>query len=337
MPEPTDDPTAALIALRGEGELARWDALGRAVRPGTWAEQAVPTLDRIDRALAEQRLDDAAGLAAHLVVEAEEIHELYTAWSEEIPRILARAEVPRDELDREGARLVQATGALDPEHDWEEFGRRIDAFAQACRRGEPAPPALAGAVAAWAAGHDRHRDLVAGWIGVAVTRLGEAALGDVWRELQADGIAAYGRYDLAANPWPDSFTRLVQTAIEGMHGHLGGPLGRGEVELSEHEDRVELRFAPCGSGGKIRAAERFGVTTERHDWAWNETGVCHYCVHCCVLQQIEPIDRLGYPARVIDPPLRPGDACTWTVYRDPALVPEEAYRRVGRVKPEPPS
>jgi hypothetical protein len=56
-------------------------------------------------------------------------------------------------------------------------------------------------------------------------------------------------------------------------------------------------------------------------------------VHCCVLQQLEPIDRLGYPARVIDPPLRPGDDCTWTVYDDPALVPETAYRRVGRRKP----
>ena len=95
---------------------------------------------------------------------------------------------------------------------------------------------------------------------------------------------------------------------------------------------MQLTFAPCGSGGRIRAAERFGVTRQRHDWAWNETGVCHYCVHCCVLMQLEPIDRLGYPVRVIDPPLKPGQSCSWTVYRDPADVPESAYRRVGRTK-----
>jgi hypothetical protein len=302
-------------------------------KDASWAEQAVPTLDRIEEALAGARYDDAAGLASHLIVEAQEIHELYTAWAAEIPRILVRAGVPLAELDRERARLVDATGALDPAGDWEDFGRLVAAFVRSCRRRDPSVRALVAAVGTWRAGHDRHRDLVAGWIAVAVNRLGEARLGDVWRELQAEGIAEYARYDLDANPWPDSFARLVGVAIEGMHGHLGGPAGRGEIEVSEHDDRVELRFAPCGSGGRLRAAERYGVTTERHDWAWNETGVCHYCVHCCVLQQLEPIDRLGYPARVIDPPLRAGDACTWSVYRDPSLVPEEAYRRVGRVKP----
>lgn len=323
------DLTAELAALREQGELAHSPGLGRTIRPGTWAEQAVPTLDAIDRALEEGRCDTAAELAGHLIVEAQEIHDLYTAWSGDIPRILAREGGAPDEIDAERARLVEASGAVDPAGDWEEFGRRIGAFAR-----KPSAPALAEAVAIWRAAHDRHRDLVAGWIAAAVARLGEARLGDLWRELQADGIAAYAIYDVAANPWPDSFARLVQTAIEGMHGHLGGPAGRGEIELSEHPDRVELRFAPCGSGGVVRSDERFGVTTERHDWAWNETGVCQYCVHCCVLQQLEPIDRLGYPARVIDPPLQAGDACTWTVYRDPSLVPADAYRRVGRVKPE---
>jgi hypothetical protein len=52
-----------------------------------------------------------------------------------------------------------------------------------------------------------------------------------------------------------------------------------------------------------------------------------------VLQQLKPIDNLGFPARVIDPPLAPGDSCRWTVYRDPGDVPESAYRRVGRGKP----
>jgi len=76
------------------------------------------------------------------------------------------------------------------------------------------------------------------------------------------------------------------------------------------------------------------VLQEAHDFAWSTPGVCRYCVHCCVLQQLTPIDDFGYPARVIDPPTRPGDPCTWTVYRDPSLVPAEAYERVGRKKPD---
>ena len=121
-----------------------------------------------------------------------------------------------------------------------------------------------------------------------------------------------------------------------MHGHLGGPTGRGEVEVLEYDDRIELRFAPCGSGGRVRAAARFGVTEEEYDWAWNARGVCHYCVHCRVLMQLEPIDRLGYPARVVDPRshLAAGSPCSWTTYRDPNAVPPSAYERVGRVKPE---
>ena len=296
------------------------------MRPGTWAQQARPTPDVIEEAVADGRLGDAARLARHLVVEAQEIHDLYTAWAREIPAELRRRGVAATERER-------VTEAFDPEAEWAAFGRAIEAFAQGCEAGAPSVAALDEALETWRAAHDRHRDVVAGWIDVAVALLGEDQLGDLWRMLQADGIAAYARYDVAANPWAQSRALLLQTAIEGMHGHLGGPRGRGEVEVAEHADRVELRFSPCGSGGRIRQAERFGVTTERHDWAWNATGVCHYCVHCCVLQQLEPIDRLGYPARVIDPPLQPGDACTWTVYDDPSLVPEDAYRRVGRRKP----
>jgi hypothetical protein len=331
--QPHPDAEQELVNLRRDGELADWAPAGRAVRPGTWSQQALPTPDAIEEAIAEGRLGDAARLGRHLVVEAQEIYDLYSAWTREIPRELERRGIPADVVDREGRRLVALAEADDPEADWAAFRRATESFAASCEAGAPSTAALERTLQIWRDAHDRHRDLVAGWIDVAVALLGEECLGDLWRTLQADGIASYARYDVAANPWALSRALLLQSAIEGMHGHLGGPRGRGEVEVVEHPDRVELRFSPCGSGGRLRATERFEVTTGRHDWAWRETGVCHYCVHCCVLQQLEPIDRLGYPARVIEPPLRPGDACTWTVYDDPSLVPEAAYRRVGRSKP----
>jgi hypothetical protein len=237
-------------------------------------------------------------------------------------------------LQAAAERAVSETGAEDPAADWRGFLDAVREFARGCETGEGGHEGrLAAALRAWRTAHDRHRDLVAWWIAFAVQELGEAELGSLWRELQAQGIASYGRYDINVTRWEESFAFLVQCAIEGMHGHLGGAKGLGEVEVRDHGDRVQLTFAPCGSGGRLRAAETFGVTSERHDWAWNELGVCHYCVHCCVLQQIEPIDNLGYPARVIDPPLAPGDSCSWTVYRDPRDVPESAYGRVGRRKP----
>jgi hypothetical protein len=322
-----------LLAATGRAALVEWAPAGRAVRGGAWREQAVSTLDLIEAALAEGRRDEAAQLGRHLVVEAQEIHDLYTDWSRALPEILAREGVPEDFLAECSQRLVRLTGAEDPAGDWDRFVGLIGRFTDSCKESSGHAERLSQAVEAWRQAHDRHRDLVAGWIDVAVSRLGEERLGEVWRELMADGIEAYRRYDPCHTPWAESFPFVVQTAIEGMHGHLGGPLGRGEVAVEEHDDRVELEFAPCGSGGRLRAAERFGVTRKRYDWAWNEEGVCHYCVHCCVLMQLEPIDRFGFPVRVIDPPVRPGERCRWTAYRDPADVPEAAYERVGREKP----
>jgi hypothetical protein len=319
---PGADPYADLVELRAEGELALWKPVGRPVRTGTWVEQSEPTPDRIVRALAEGRHDDAAALVRHLLVEAQEIHELYTDWVAALPRL----------LQREGA-AAQVEG-IDAEAEWDEFRVAVETLAARCAGGEATAGEVDELADRWREAHDRHLELVASWLDAAVSCLGEERLGAIWAELQAPGIAAYRRYDTGRTAWETSHALLVQIAIEGMHGHLGGPDRRGAVEVHEHDDRVELRFSPCGSGGVLRAREAFGVTEARHDFAWNELGVCHYCIHCCVLQQLTPIDRLGYPARVVDPPLRAGDPCSWSVYRDPSLVPEEAYRRVGREKPD---
>jgi hypothetical protein len=307
---------------RAAGELAFWEPTARQVRTGTWGEQAEPTLDRIAEALTAGRREDAAALVRHLLVEAQEIHDLYSEWVATLPGI----------LEREGFE-VDVPG-VDTEAEWRQFGAAVEELAVRCERGDAAEHEVDELADLWRAAHDRHLELVARWLDAAAEWLGEERLGEVWAELQASGIASYARYDLARNPWARSRALLLQIAIEGMHGHLGGPARRGTVEVHEHEDRVELRFSPCGSGGVLHLREAFGVTQARHDFAWNELGVCHYCIHCCVLQQLTPIDRLGYPARVIDPPLRPGDSCTWSVYRDPSLVPDEAYRRVGRERPE---
>ena len=76
---------------RDEGELAHWAPRGRPIRTGTWAEQAESTADRIELAVAEGRTDDARALARQLPVEAEEIHQLYVAWSLRMAELLGIA------------------------------------------------------------------------------------------------------------------------------------------------------------------------------------------------------------------------------------------------------
>jgi hypothetical protein len=272
----------------------------------TWSERAVATPDRIERARAAGRHDEAAALARQLPAEAEEIHELYTDWSLRIPRLLGRA-------------------PLDPA----SFDRAWQAFCDGCLHFDESTD-LEALLEIWRGSHDAHLEQVASLVDDAVAELGEERLGELWTELQDDGIAFYRATYGPDRPWPESARRLLEVAIDGMHGHLGGPRRRGEVRVREYDDRVELEFAPCGSGGQVLAGGRHRTVEGRHDFAWNTPGVCAYCVHCCVLQQLTPIDDFGYPARVIDPPTQPGAACRWTVYRDPALVPDEAFERVGR-------
>ncbi len=200
-----------LVALRGRGELAAWEPAGRPVRTGTWAEQAEPTLDRIAEALAAGRHDEAAALVRHLLVEAQEIHELYTEWVATLPRI----------LEREG--VTAQIEDVDTEAEWQRLRADVDELALRCASGEAAMHEVDALAGRWVAAHDRHLELVARWLDVVVERLGEERLGEVWAELQATGIASYARYDLAQNPWARSRALLVQIAIEGMHGHLGGP------------------------------------------------------------------------------------------------------------------
>src|SRR5437868_4379560 len=101
-----------------------------------------------------------------------------------------------------------------------------------------------------------------------------------------------------------------------------GELGRSTLlEISDAIDRgdaegnrVVVAFDPCGSGGRARrgdpargvppATERpeFGFSEGAHDWTWRREGVCLYCSHCALVNEILPIERLGFPMRVTEYP-----------------------------------
>jgi hypothetical protein len=83
------------------------------------------------------------------------------------------------------------------------------------------------------------------------------------------------------------------------------------------------------------------VTSEEHDWAWNEKGVCYYCAHCCLTNELWAVEQWGAPVRVTDPPLHPEETtgeqpkpCTWTIYKTVEAVPDWAYERLGVSPPQ---
>ncbi|WP_377325275.1 hypothetical protein ACFJIY_09770 [Pimelobacter simplex] len=337
--------------VAGPGVVGDEPSLGRATRAGGLLDLRSGTFDEARRAVAEGRSEDAARLVEVSVLEAEELRDVYSTWPGTIEAWLAGRGVGADALEQSRARLrtLLGHGADDTiGRRWSSYTHLVERAAGACRDLDPsAAQQIEAARQRWQQIHDDAVDLVSGTVDVAVRLAGEKHLGELWDHLMADWYDVHEqRYDVANQAWAESARQLAVAIFDGFHAHLSGVGRDGAVEVIEEPDRVGFRFAPCGSGGRSLATSLtdgapragapygFAVTTEAHDWAWNKVGICSYCVHCCQLNEVMPIDRLGYPTRVIDPPTWPAaDAaptCTWWIYRDPSLVPDAVYARVGR-------
>ncbi|OBC17442.1 hypothetical protein A5784_23905 [Mycobacterium sp. 852013-50091_SCH5140682] len=326
-------------------------SLGRLARTGTWDQLAKGTFGVAAEKLTAGDGAAAAQLVEVAVLEADELRDIYERWPEATTEWILGHGVPAEKVTAAVAALTTLIGAPAMEGiqaQWPQFTAAVDTAAAACRRGtSDAADAIEHARAVWQGIHDRAVDRVAGLVDIATRLVGEDSLGGLWDFLMDDWYEVHARrYSLDNQPWSDSAHQLMVAIVDGFHAHLTGTGRAGDIEIIDEPTRIGFRFAPCGSGGRSldpritdgapRSGAPFGfaVTTEPHDWAWNAVGICSYCVHCCQLNEVMPIDRLGYPTRVIDAPTWDPDApvtsCTWWVYRDPADVPDYVYRRVGR-------
>lgn len=326
-------------------------------RTGSWQEQAVSTYRLAAQAVAEGRFAEAASLGQLTIDEAREGHEFFPLFVERARIYLRRAGVALGVLAEEEARILSLLSfpdgsAFAVERGWTDYTNAIAAFGRACeeRRADDAHRLLEQAREAWRATHDRACDWVCGLIDIGARYLGEDRVVDLWDDLMGPFYESRDRYDVDRTPWAKSFERLMLDTLETFRGHLSGPARAGDLEVIEERDRWIFRLDPCGSGGRTYRYDpeggpprmlppyNFAVTEAPHDWSWQKKGVCLYCVHCCQLQERIPIEKFGYPVRVIDPPTWPtgeaGAKCTWSVYKDPALIPAEAYERVGARKPD---
>lgn len=134
----------------------------------------------------------------------------------------------------------------------------------------------------------------------------------------------------------------VKAYAEGQRSHRSGPGEVGDIGVWEEKDRYVLELDPCGSGGRMTRGPldgsgsrlvppySLGKTTRAYPWSWSKVGIPYYCVHCCVWNEIVPIEESGYPVRVTEFPVEdPSKPCHWYVYKDPRLIPEEYFERVG--------
>jgi hypothetical protein len=342
-----------------------WDReIGKRVREGDWAEQAVSTVQRIEEALGAGQWEVAAQLVDYFMEEAKVCHAVYQVWVAGFEDWLVGRGVTREELAAERARLDRLLAFPDgepfePHARWSALGAQAGALGNDIRGLQASPEQARERLDAlresWRRLHDRWADLQSGLLTYVARRFGEAAIGDCYRDVLAPFLEErYGPFDLREKAYEDTIHRNLYLAFEAMRAHLVGPDRLGNMTVTETEDAWTIAFDPCGSGNRGQRGDaiegtpsrseppyEFGVTTEEHDWAWNEKGVCYYCAHCCLTNELWAMERWGAPVRVVDSPLHPDETvggnvkpCTWTVYKSVEAVPEEAYRRVGRVKPD---
>ena len=322
-----------------------YEGLGHDVRSDPWPEQGRSTYALAFEALTDGRTDDAVALARMTVQEAQEAFDLYALWLDQLPKLLAERGVPPAVLGppHSGAPVVKDR----LERGWARYVELITRFEKLARSvGAGAASTLELARSTWLAVHDPATDQLAALFALAAAHLGEASIGPLWDEMLSDYYAGIAeKYDPAVHPWDASVERLGLYIFEAVRGHLTGPMRDGRFDVREEEDRWVLEFAPCGSGGRTYpdpgnpGRDPGEFTTEEHDWAWRTKGVCLYCVHCCQLQQRAPIEALGIPLRVIEPPVRPSadnqgrSTCTWSIYKDVSRTPAHAYTDVGAAPP----
>jgi hypothetical protein len=329
------------------------ERIGKRVRDEPWPMQAVSTVRRIEEALEASQLEIAAQLVDYFMEEAKICHNVYQTWTDGFDRWIRARGVSEVDFNAERHRLAEllqfkAGAPFDPMLRWRELSAEAGTLAHGLRGGALTDQAARDGVerlrSGWQGLHDRWVDLQAGLMTFIARRFGEKAIGDCYREVLRDHLAQrYGPFDLRRQPYEETIERNLYFALEAMRGHLSGPGRRGDLSVTETEDSWVISFDPCGSGGRQgrgHGAEEFGFTTERHDWAWNEIGVCYYCAHCCMVNELWAVEQWGAPIRVTDSPLHPRETsgaspkpCTWTIYKSFDAIPETAYTRLGLSKP----
>jgi hypothetical protein len=337
--------------------------LRKRVRTGDWQDQAVSTTTKIRESIDDGEWELAAQLIDYWMEEAKVVYVIYQVWDEGFVSYLRGKGLEDAEIDGEIERLRELLafpdgGPFETTPRWEALAAAAGLLANRLRgyetTAEEAHAGVADIQERWRQLHDRGADFQSGMLTFVARRFGESAIYEAYSTVLEPYLQErYKPFDVRERPYEETLFRNLYLSVEAMRGHLVGPERNGDMEVDEHDDRFVISFDPCGSGGRAQRGDPvegtpsraeapydFGVTTEEHDWAWNEKGVCYYCAHCCYALEYWPAKNWGHPLRVVDSPLYPNETsgpnpkkCTWTIYKSLDVIPAEAYERLGMEKP----
>lgn len=190
----------------------------------------------------------------------------------------------------------------------------------------------------------RLHDLMCDWVYGLLTYIAETfGEEEVYRAQRSTAFLVKGMISSVAPNM--SLHEYLAYQSESLRRHGCGLGEIGNFDIWEEEDRYVMSFDPCGSGGRMRRGSdidrtpprtgppyNLGKTKKAYPWAWGRVGVPYYCTHCCIMSEILPIENRGYPLRICEYSDNPQDPCRWFFYKDPNLIPDEYFIRVGKVK-----
>jgi hypothetical protein len=180
--------------------------------------------------------------------------------------------------------------------------------------------------------HDLLAEYVSTYGRVVLEMYGQAVCEATTRESLTGCLMYAGLWTLVKTMTPIEVAAFL---AEHLRAHFSGPAREGSVEIIDEGDCYRLVLSPCGSGQAMRLRERTrphgacSTLPQGSPATWGLPGqVPSYCTHCA-MNELESVDRLGYPLLVTQFNPNPEVPCGWTIYKDPASIPEQYFTRIG--------
>ena len=334
---------------------------GRVARTGNLEDQCKSTWAKLGEAIEAQDQTGAVELLQFARDgECRFVFDILDEWARELRALLADRGVDDRDLDAIDHRLRDVLAlpdgsAYDPAAGWQAFSADAARLEAAIQAGEwdRAAGLVEPTCEAWRILHDRVVDMSYGWMSAWVERFGEQSVPEMFKAIAQDHFEEFLALGHRADRgWTDGgCDAVLLDTIEAMRLHLSTVRRDGApITMVEHDDRFELEFDPCGSGGRALRGDlvegtpsrtqepyNFAVIEGAYEWTDGRAGMCVYCNHCQQIYEQWTIDAVGIPFLVVDPPtLADGvghegaKRCRYTVYKTPEAVPDEVFARCGR-------
>lgn len=319
-------------------QYMRSETIGRELRLDDISTIGISSQTLAEEAIQAARDEEAVTLINYFLREMQIMHSIMHTWVEDIIRFIIEKSGSQPGMDAQSAAgIIRAFKTA-------ELGTAPrDRCLEALEKGDR------DAAVQWL---DRMRlefknphELMVAWVQdllsyCAATWGEDSVLETILHTHQSIWGDRYATWD-QMTPW-----EKVALTVEGMRGgHFSGARRRGDVEVTEEEDRFTISFDPCGSGGVLRRGDpetgrapypitEHGMNKEPHLWTWQKTGVHWYCSHCAIAMEWLPGRKRGHPLRPLDHNPDHNAPCVWYVYKDEQQTRAYHYPRTGLIKPE---